>query len=274
MADDFDPDEIVLLLGCGVISLLGAWRWFRWLRPVSKLGALPLLRAPLYSAVVLGFALLWHVIWNWADPEIRTTPVYVTLVLLMGGAWLTLAAALFPWLGTGLRDDVFEARNPAAALALSGAVLGVLITFAGSNIGTGPSFWNNVFAGMVSTGALLALWLALALGADVAGSVSRERDLGAGIRLGAFLVAEGLILGRAIAGDWHSAAKTVEDFAADGWAGAALLAVAFPIERWLQAGRATSSSSPWLAGVCPAVLYLSSAAAWLIHLGWWEGAPR
>jgi hypothetical protein len=48
----------------------------------------------------------------------------------------------------------------------------------------------------------------------VVDTVTIDRDPAAGLRLGAFLVACGLVLGRSVAGDWESAANTVADFVA------------------------------------------------------------
>src|SRR5262245_43095990 len=116
--ESFDPDEMFLLIGCGIVSLMGFIHWFRKLRPVSKLGCSAFQRAPLYLSALAGFAILALVVQRWADQDIRDNSGYVLLVMLMGGACLTLAGALFPWLGTGLRDDAFERRNPAAVFAL------------------------------------------------------------------------------------------------------------------------------------------------------------
>ena len=71
-----------------------------------------------------------------------------------------------------------------AALALSGAILGVLFPFTGANMGEGPSFWNNVFSGALATGTLLLLWLLFTLATGAATSVCIERDVASGWRLG------------------------------------------------------------------------------------------
>jgi uncharacterized membrane protein YjfL (UPF0719 family) len=187
----------------------------------------------------------------------------------MGGSWLTVAGLFFPWLGIGLRDDALERRNPAAVLALSGAILSVMLTFCGANIGEGPSFWNNVFSGFLSTGTLLLVWFILAASGGVARSVAEERDVPAGVRLGSFLLAQGIILGRAVAGDWHSVEGTVRDFIQFGWPGAALLVLAIAVERALRP-RPEPASPPVISrGVAPAALYLTAALLWIGVLGRW-----
>ena len=151
-------------------------------------------------------------VWRWADPQIRANSGYVLLVFLMGGACLTIPNALLPWLGISLRDDAFERRNFAAVLALSGAALGVMVIYSAANIGTGPSFWNNVFSCLLATGTLLLVWLVIAGLGRAAISITEERDVASGLRVCALLIAEALILGRAIAGNWVSAEATVRDF--------------------------------------------------------------
>ena len=199
--ESFDPDEMLLLVGSGVVCVFGFVQWVRRLQSVSNLGCHPLHRTPLYAALLTGFLLLAWVIWRWADQQIRENTGYVLLVFLMGGAFLTVIAGMLPWLGISLREDAFERRNFAAVLALSGAVLGVLITYSASNAGEGPSFWNNVFSTLLATGMMLLLWLIVAAAGGAAASITEERDTASGLRLGAFLAAEGLILGRAVAGN-------------------------------------------------------------------------
>ena len=272
--ENFDPDEMFLLIACGIVSLVGFVHWFRKLRPISKLGSSWFQRVPIYLSALAGFTVLAVVIWRWADPDIRDNSGYVLLVMLMGGAWLTFAGALFPWLGTGLRDDAFERRNPAAVLALSGGIFAVMLTFAGANTGEGPSFWNNVFSGLVSTGTLLLFWLILAILGGSARSVTEERDVASGLRLGAFLVGQGIILGRAVSGDWHSMEGTVQDFVRDGWAGAVILVLAVFTERALRSSHAVARPSLLSYGLVPAIAYLIGAILWAGGLGWWEGAAR
>jgi uncharacterized membrane protein YjfL (UPF0719 family) len=276
----FSGDEALLLVVCGAILALGLWRWTASLRPISQLGAPRGLRAPLYVAAALGFGGLGWVIGRWADPDIPAFGGYVLLVLVMGGAWLTVSVGLFPWLGISLRDDALEQRNAAAVWALAGGILGVMLTFAGSSIGEGPSFWNNVVTGGLATGALLLGWLALASAGGLAHAIAQERDLAAGIRLAGALLALGLVLARAAAGDWRSLSATVSDVVRDGWFAGAIVAGALAAERTLAKrsdpgpGEAHLQRSLAAQGIAPAIVYLAAACAWVWWLGWWEGSAR
>src|SRR6185295_487884 len=104
------------------------------------------------AALAAAIALMYSVTWYWSSKEVRHGQDYSWLTLLMGGAWLGIAGRLFPWLGLGFRLDVCEGRNRAAALAMFGAILGATFLFCGSNIGEGPSFWNNVFCLLLGGG--------------------------------------------------------------------------------------------------------------------------
>ena len=48
---------------------------------------------------------------------------------------------------------------------------------------------------------------------DAAYTITVERDRGAGIRVGGWLLGSGAVLGASIAGDWSSLAGTLQDFA-------------------------------------------------------------
>lgn len=269
--DNFDGDETFLLLACAGISIVAFIQWAFRLRRISKLGCPPFQRVPLYCAFFVGLAIIGLVISRWAAQAIRDNSGYVLLVFLMGTAFLTVTAALFPWLGIGLRDDAFERRNGAAVAALSGAILAVMLIYAGANTGEGPSFWNNVYSGGIATATLLLLWLSIAVAGGAAISVAEERDMASGLRLGGFLLAAGLILARAVAGDWHSVAATTRDLIREGWPVLPLAAIAIAVEQGLRpsAGRSTL---PWPTyGLLPALFYLALALAWVMKLGWWEG---
>ena len=146
--------------------------------------------------------------------------------------------------------------------------------YAGGSIGEGPSYGNNVFSAGLGTAALFALWVLLELGAKVSVSIAEDRDLASGLRLCGLLIGTGLILGRSVAGDWHSASATVQDFIRDGWLAACLVLVALVIERLVRPSR-QRPVPPWPScGLLPALLYLTVAGAWVWHLGAWEGMPK
>jgi uncharacterized membrane protein YjfL (UPF0719 family) len=210
----------------------------------------------------------------WGATEVRANTGEVVFLTIVAAFGLVLATKLFSWLGLSVRDDAIERRNVAALIALSGAVIAVVVTYIGGSLGEGPSYWNNVFSAALGTGGLIILWLFLELGAGISVSIAEERDVASGLRMCGFLLASGLVLGRAVAGDWHSESATARDFARDGWPAGVLWTIAVVIERLARPRRQCPIPVWPSCGLLPALLYLALAAAWLWHLGAWEGMPE
>jgi uncharacterized membrane protein YjfL (UPF0719 family) len=266
---DIGGDEALLLIGSGITCFAGVVKLLRS-SSISKLGAAPGQRLPLYMALLLSLTCLCLAARFLTAKEVRESGTYIVLVILLGGAQLVFTSLVFPWLGIGLRQDAFEGRNPAAMLALSGAFVGVALIYIGASVGEGPSFWNNIFGTALGLLTWFTLWLFLTLGAGVNSSVTEERDVATGARLAGFLISSGLVLARALAGDWHSAAATVHDFAREGWPALLLLVLAILVELGLRPwpGRRIGPFTTY--GLIPAMLYLCLGIAWTLHLGLWE----
>ncbi len=149
--------------------------------------------------------------------------IYIVLYTLLGFAWLyygLMAMAYFfdlSWV-----DDALNMNNKAALFSVTGGFLGLTIIYAGANIGDGPGWWCVVFAG----GLGLAAWILIALVVNkftkVFERITVERDISCGIRIGSYLLASGIILGRASAGDWTSFSMTIIEF----WVGWPVLPLA------------------------------------------------
>lgn len=223
--------------------------------------------------VVLSVVLIAAAIWFWGANGVRGQGDPVGGLTVVGIIWLAITHNLFPWFGLSIRDDAWERKNSAAAIALACALLSVAITFAAGNLGEGPSYWENIFSAALATAGLFALWIVLELGSHLSSSIAEERDVASGLRFGGLLLCWGLILGRAIAGNWHSCLSTIHDFFRDGSIAVPILLVALVIELLVRPSRIRPFPSRLLCGVIPALLYLAAAAAWLWHLGKWEGMP-
>jgi uncharacterized membrane protein YjfL (UPF0719 family) len=224
-----------------------------------------------YSASV---ALRAGTVWNWGAVEVRGHSGEMFFLTFLGVIWLIVSQHLFPWFGLCIADDIIERRNLAALIALSGATLAIATIYTAGNLGEGPSYWNNIFSAALGTTGFFALWFVLELVGRVSVSIAEERDLASGVRFGGFVLAVGLILSRAVAGDWHSESATVRDFIRDGWPAVALGVFAAFVERALRPSRARPFPG-WLGcGLLPALAYLSCACWWVFHLGRWEGMPK
>ncbi|HJU66522.1 MAG TPA: hypothetical protein VJ596_12620 [Gemmatimonadaceae bacterium] len=261
------PDEVVVLLMSTMVALT---TWGMWVRqPITfparaelgrPTGVLRL--APLVSAIVL-FVILKTL----SSFDVQDSPIYLTFYMVMGAAWVGLATQLTPLAGVSRRDDVLERRNPAAAVALAGAILGITLSFAGGNIGDGPGWWVVVFSAAIATGTLYLTWLAHDNLTGVGDVVTVERDLAAGVRLAGFLVATGMILGRAVAGDWVSVPATLRDFVVAAWPVLVLLGVAVLVERMARPSPERPALPVGTYGFLPALAYEIATVLYIASIG-------
>ena len=259
------PDETIVTIASVV---LGPALWLLWLGSTARIRTLRPGRTaagPLAGALALCTAMLFLVLTTWASFDVVSDPRYVFMYLVLGLAWLRLSTFLFPLVGLSLRDDLFERRNRAALATTIGGLAALTLCYAGANIGNGPGWWVVVFSAALATGTLLLAWILLGQITGVTESVTIGRDPAAGLRLGAFLVAAGMVLGRAVAGDWYSAADTVADFLIVMPALLALLVAGVVIERTVRTTAPRSYGPLIQFGVAPAVMYVGIAAIALLY---------
>lgn len=207
---DFSGDEVLFLLANGAFSLRGGYRWFS--RCFAS-GHLRLAVTPALLLIVIGVGIV-----ELGDPkQVANQPDYVFLFLLGGAAVLALVAEGTPWLGISFSADAIERRNPAAAIAIAGAMSGASLIYIGANAGAGPTIWTTLVPAGAGLFAWALLWMAMDRVAGISEAICVERDSAAGVRLAATLVATGLVLGRAVAGDWTDWDSTWRDFFRFGW---------------------------------------------------------
>jgi len=221
----------------------------------------------LASAPLVALLVLLAILRAWSSFDVKDSGPYLFQYLALGAAWLGIGARFHSWYGVSARDDVAERGNPAAAVALSGAWLGLVLCYSGGNIGDGPGWWVVVFASGLASAAFFAAWGVLELAACPSESITIDRDVAAGLRHAAYSVAMGVILGRAAAGDWVSVRSTVSDFGAHGWPALVVLALAIVLERVLRAVGTNGSSVLVARGILPGALLLAVAALWIARIG-------
>jgi uncharacterized membrane protein YjfL (UPF0719 family) len=257
-------DEIlVTLVGLVVGPVMWAW-WLLRLGQISAQQRRPRQLISVAIALIVCTGLIITVLNTAASFDVVDALQYQVMYTVLGMAWLRASASLFPFAGLSVRDDVVERSNPAAAVACAGALFGIACCYAGANIGDGPGWPVVVFCGLLSTGTLIAAWIALVSLSPVSDSVNIDRDAAAGLRLGAFLIACGLILGRATAGDWESVRSAMNDYAQFVPGVIALVALAALVERMARptAERPQGQIVTW--GLLPAIAYLVAAVALLL----------
>ena len=265
---DFSDDEWVFMLVALAGAGIGIWRWYWTLLRVSRLNMhsrsqLLLILAPLASLVLVTIVLQ-----NLADPVYVAGHLDYTLLFLAGGAaWIFGASELFSLMGVSTRDDAMRRRNPAAAIAVSGGVLGVALAYAGSNIGNGPTVWTTLAPAFVAAAVLLAFWFMIELLGGAFEAITLDHDVAAGIRLAAFLVSAGAILGRAMAGDWLDWAGTFSEFAKLGWPATLLIPTMVLMNRTFAPTPQQPNPEAGRCGLTPALIILALTAAYLMYLG-------
>ena len=260
-------DEVVVLL---VSTVCTFWFWGAWyLRPVlvRHVGRRPSGRLLLHVTPLLVAAILWVVLKSASSFDVRDDPKYLALYLLLGAAWVGFFVRLLAVAGISTRDDVVERANGSAAIAVAGAMLAIALCYAGGNIGDGPGWWVVVFAAGLATLALFAAWMLLELFSGVSETVTVDRDAAAAVRLAGFLIACGVVLGRAVAGDWESAEMTLRDFAAVAWPVLALVVVGVVVERLARPTTETPRPSLVPFGLVPALMYVGVAIYYVQRLG-------
>ena len=264
-------DESFVQIICLAIA---AFTWLPWLWEAvacARLGRRFQYRWTLYIYPLVCAAALAAVLRLYASSDVRDSSTYILFYLYMGLAWVGLAARYFlPYFGLSSRDDVVERQNPAAAHAIGGALLGITLCFAGGNIGNGPGWWVVVFSAALSTASFFILWALLDRFTALSDAVTVERDPASGIRLAGYFLGSGLILGRAVAGDWLSVEETMDDFVKLAWPVLLLWLAAVLLERTFRPTKETPLPSPVTHGLAPLGAYVALALFFLAQAGWWS----
>jgi uncharacterized membrane protein YjfL (UPF0719 family) len=268
MNNEMGDDEVFLLFLSLGLFVIAACRWIAALRVAGRFRAngWPLILV----TPAFGLTAVFFVLKHWADDEVQADWRYIMLLMLLGGGWMGVVSTIMHWFGVSLRQDAAERRNPAAAVAWCGTMLGVIALYCGGNIGEGPSLWNNVFSAGLGTATLLVFWLVLQWTGRISHSITMDRDVASGFRIGGFMFAAGIVFGRALAGEWHSVVHTANDFARQAWITGPMLVLAMIVELTARPTPKNPRPSPLISGVLPALMYLAAAVGWVKWLGPWK----
>jgi uncharacterized membrane protein YjfL (UPF0719 family) len=273
---DFSGDEFLFFWAAAAVAVVGTVRaglvMFRAapLRPNAR----P--KLALASVLAASLAGLWLVLRNWADPASVAGDFDYELLFFFGGvAWLFVAARFaFPLLGMSVRHDAVERQNPAATVATCGGFVGVMLAYAQSNVGGGPTIWTTLVPALVATVALFVVWaFAEFMSGGISENVTIDRDVASGLRLAALLAAAGAVLGRAMAGDWTGWRDTFAEFARLGWPVVVLAAGAAIVHRICRPTPRRPLPGVFAFGVVPSVMLLAAAGFYLLALGAPHVAP-
>ncbi|MEM6505907.1 MAG: hypothetical protein AAF711_10625 [Planctomycetota bacterium] len=261
-------DEILFLIVHSIAGLIVLGCWYlkapeikHFGRPIPGLGWY-------YLAPVLCFGLVTAGLQLFAASDVRNT-FYVVWYVIMWLAWVGITVIfLLPLVGLRLYDDVLERRNPAVMIASLGAMLGLTLAYLGGNFGEGPSWGVVALCTLISFGGFFGLWLLVAMASPVLQRLTIERDLGTAIRVFGLLTGFGVVLGRAVAGDWVSVEGTFEDFFLIAWVLILLAVFEIVLARFASISRKLDVNAVTL-GVVPGCLYFALGAGYVVGVGWW-----
>jgi hypothetical protein len=256
-------DEMFVLVGALCAAVVGWGLWYWRLGTVAAAFSPAAVRVPLFVAPPACAVILLGILGTLSAHDVRDSPAYMFFYLLLGAAWVGGCAFLFPLMGLSARDDAVERGNAAATWALSGALAGFTLGFAGGNIGDGPGWWVVVFSAMLPTGVLFLSWWVLGRFGKLAEILAVDRDLAAGIRFAGFMIGQGLVVGRAAAGDWEGSMPAVVDFFRFGWVAFGMLALEMLLGRFFRPTPRAPAAPLVQAGVAPGLCYVVIGAAFI-----------
>ncbi len=266
---DFSDDEWIFLWLTTLISIVGIWRWYA-----------PLLMGPgpgpyragqrlvLATAPLAALAVLFAVLKSCADPvNVAGHLDYEILFTAGGAALITVAGFVLPFIGVSPCADAIQRGNGAAILVICGTMCGLTLAYAGGNVGWGPTIWTTLIPAALAGAILLMVSSLLLMVGRTADAVTIDRDPATGLRIAAFQIAAGIVLGRAIAGDWEGWAGMFKDLLRLGWP--ALLLFGFTASFSILANPSPTRPRPsiWRLGIAPALVILALTFIYIGSLG-------
>ncbi len=263
---NYSEDEFAALLIAGILAV-SVWAIWYYSLGVTQQSVRPTGNRRLLGVTpIISAVLLLIVLHRWSAEDVRNDEGYVVFYMVLGAAWVGLFTGQLALWGLSVRDDVLERGNNAAAWCCAGAIVAFACCFAGANVGNGPGWWVVLFSAGLSTLSLLLLWLALHAASGLAEKVSVDRDGSAGLRAAGFFIGNGLILGRAVAGDWVSASATTLDFARTAWPALILTGTIAAVERSCQPNYAGGGRAFLVSGLLPGSIYVFAGVIALLTI--------
>jgi uncharacterized membrane protein YjfL (UPF0719 family) len=263
-------DELLVAMVTEVFGIIYWIWWFGAAFQTNRLVRPGARRAALALSFIASLGVVLAALLTFADPQVSESSAYIFLFLGVELSALATVTAFGTAVGLSPLDDAIRRPNPAAAWATGGLWLGTSITVAGANVGRGDTIGTTLGPLVLAIITILVLWTVFSIATGGMRSVTLDRDEPSGIRLAALFGAWGIILGRAVSGDWESTEGMWDDFVNQGRPVVLLLAVATVIERLLRPIVRRPSPPRW-AGWLPAIGYLAVAVVWPTWLGRPEG---
>jgi hypothetical protein len=272
--EELDGDEVLVLVGSIYISLRAGFPWYASLTRDAS----PRRRGSRAMRLLLGLlpvallAVLAETLHLGAARDVREDADYIGLFLALGAAWLVATAWATALLGVSIRDDAIERNNLSAGLASAGALVGGMVIYAFANLGEGETIWTTIGPAALATGACFALWAGHQIVSGAADAIAIDRDTASGLRFAGMTIGTSIIVGRAVAGDYESAAGTFRDLWRQGWPALPLAMLAAVIHLALRPTKRHPRPGPVTRGLLPAIGYASIGLLDFLYFGPWISA--
>jgi len=228
-------DESLVFIASTVFTGLFFIKWYWYLFKSWPPKRNDLARFALGCLPLVSYAIMLYTLKVLASFDVVDSGLFIAFYVLLGYAWLSLGVlSMFCFFDLSWIDDVVNLNNKAALSAFTGGFLGLTIIYSGANIGDGPGWWCVIFAGGLGLVTWLFLGAGICMADDMSERITVERDLGCGVRFGLYLLASGIILGRASGGDWTSFRMTIVEFydVYDRWPVLLLAAIEIAVEKF------------------------------------------
>jgi hypothetical protein len=258
-----DGDEGFALIVAAIGAIVFVVRWYRGLVTITMVGAGWRGRVLLGITPVVCLGGLQFFLLRYAAHEVREKGVYDALFLTGGIAWLCVTDWILKLSGLNVRDDAIEMRNPAVVAAACGAIVGMTICYGAANVGEGPTIWTTFVPAFLATAVIGSSLMMATAATRMDDSIAIDRDTASGLRVGGFMVAIGLVLGRAVAGDWHSWDGMVWDFLAIGWPAVVFMVELAAMQMMWRPTMEQPRRGVWKYGIVPAVSMIILALGWV-----------
>ncbi|WOO37275.1 hypothetical protein R2R35_01920 [Anaerocolumna sp. AGMB13020] len=252
--------ELIVFAASVYLTIRFIRRWYQmvfgsWIPERGRITRYVLGWLPVVALVIIYFAL--KVL---ASFDVVNSSFYIQFYLMIGYAFLSLGLMMMAYFwDISWKDDCFNLQNKAAVFTVSGGFLGLSFIYSGANLGDGPGWWTVLIAGGLGLIVWILIGIFFCIYAQVSERVTIDRDINTGIRYGLFLLASGIILGRASAGDWTSFYMTLVEFM-DGWPVLPLTLFAFLIEKYYskktEAGDERDNRSVLTTSIAIGLLYI------------------
>ena len=262
--------EILLFFVCAVFTVRFLHIWYKsivcsWPKERARgaktlLGLLPIAALIGFVALLINVSRIWLL--TWPDMSEGEVFFYILIYTVFGFAWINFSVFVFSVMGISWQADALHSNNKAALFTIAGGFLGIAALYAGANYypgeiyGTGDGWWTILFSGGLATILFFLFALLINLCTNIFERIVSGRDVGAGIRLGAFLLSAGILLARSASGDWTGALNATIELL-DGWPVLALALLVIGVERIFLAFGHAAPKKIGFSSLAIALIYLS-----------------